>query len=537
MKHFHVLLILCVQFLIIQSVFSEESNCGGVCTTDSDCGSAIGLDCHCHASQCFCETCTNGAPIESEPKSTFHTTIRFLNETVQSFDSIKQESIDALATLINSAPIDHDDEHIHAEEHNEDEEIIHAEDILIVSVTSGSAIVTFEYQLPSDEANEIIEHLDHEITDGEYSTLLNLPKSSIELMNGGTQEIVDETESRCNSSCQSWKIGFLFIVLFEAILFGLIPMSFPTFSEKFPSFQSFVNLLEVYSGGILLGTALLHVLPHAMEELLSKELTEWNEFPYVLTMFGIGFLMVFGVESLLAVFVLEKLNARKKKAAAISEVDCEQGCETQDEVLKKSSSESVSEQVILAVELNDERVLDDVEEIEKVKKWKKGRENIRGVFDAAVCTLALSMHAIFAGVSLGIGDWDQALALFIAIASHKWNAALVIGVQLVESEVSKLTHIIWITMFALVTPIGIVIGLVSSNTASSLAIGTLQALASGMLIYVSTLGTVGTKQISEVANLTWKSRWMKYLAYVAGFATMVLITVIMVFTNVHADAH
>ena len=104
--------------------------------------------------------------------------------------------------------------------------------------------------------------------------------------------------------------------------------------------------------------------------------------------------------------------------------------------------------------------------------------------------LALSLHAVFEGMALGlVSDTASVWFLFFAISSHKYIITFCVGTQLVSSGVRPLLTAIYVTTLALVSPIGAGIGLGLAQSAEHIsaqtaAITVLQGLATGTLIYV-----------------------------------------------------
>ena len=81
-----------------------------------------------------------------------------------------------------------------------------------------------------------------------------------------------------------------------------------------------------------------------------------------------------------------------------------------------------------------------------------------------VLVLALSMHAIFEGIALGLtNDFSATLNIMLALMCHKVPAAMSLGSSITKNfaEVhEKKKGIFLLLIFALATPIGITTGLV-----------------------------------------------------------------------------
>jgi len=116
-------------------------------------------------------------------------------------------------------------------------------------------------------------------------------------------------------------------------------------------------------------------------------------------------------------------------------------------------------------------------------------------FEAALrgflVVLAISLHAVFEGIAMGLTDNARSVwLLFIAISAHKYVISFCISMQFVTSGLPALLSIIYFSTFALISPVGALIGILISETVKSeaetqtVAVTVLQALATGTLLYV-----------------------------------------------------
>jgi len=116
-------------------------------------------------------------------------------------------------------------------------------------------------------------------------------------------------------------------------------------------------------------------------------------------------------------------------------------------------------------------------------------------FEAALrgflVVLAISLHAVFEGIAMGLTDNPKSVwLLFIAISAHKYVISFCISMQFVTSGLPPLLSIIYFSTFALISPVGAGIGILISETVKSeaetqtVAVTVLQGLATGTLLYV-----------------------------------------------------
>lgn len=102
--------------------------------------------------------------------------------------------------------------------------------------------------------------------------------------------------------------------------------------------------------------------------------------------------------------------------------------------------------------------------------------------------LALSLHALFEGLAIGLESSPRAVwYMFGAVSAHKMVIAFCVGIELITSGLKTLIVIAYVFTFAVVSPIGMGIGIIVSTAdeaENNLVSVTLQSLAAGTLLYV-----------------------------------------------------
>lgn len=127
------------------------------------------------------------------------------------------------------------------------------------------------------------------------------------------------------------------------------------------------------------------------------------------------------------------------------------------------------------------------------------------VFRATVLIVALSLHMVFEGLALGLQDKVPAIwTLLIVISVHKSIVAASVGLKL-NDVMKRMTQICFcLFMFSLVTPLGIVIGiLINSLTATeNMVSGIMECVATGSFLYVTFFEILQREFVHEHHNLT-----------------------------------
>lgn len=134
--------------------------------------------------------------------------------------------------------------------------------------------------------------------------------------------------------------------------------------------------------------------------------------------------------------------------------------------------------------------------------------------------LALSFHAIFEGLAVGLEpSISSVVYLAAAIATHKLVISFCVGMELYVAGASTRATLGYLSIFSMVTPIGIGIGLAlshfkndSENLGPTPTI--LQGMAAGTLLYVVFFEVLARERANE------KSGLLQLVAIIVGFALM-----------------
>ncbi|KAF3429699.1 hypothetical protein E2986_11077 [Frieseomelitta varia] len=144
--------------------------------------------------------------------------------------------------------------------------------------------------------------------------------------------------------------------------------------------------------------------------------------------------------------------------------------------------------------------------------------------------LALSFHAIFEGLAVGLEpSIGSVVYLAAAIATHKLVISFCVGMELYVAGASTRTTLGYLTIFSMVTPIGIAVGLAlghfkndSENLGPTPTI--LQGMAAGTLLYVVFFEVLARERANE------KSGLLQLTAIIVGFMLMLGLQI----ANVHS---
>lgn len=145
----------------------------------------------------------------------------------------------------------------------------------------------------------------------------------------------------------------------------------------------------------------------------------------------------------------------------------------------------------------------------------------QGVFQntplrAAMLLLALSFHSVFEGIAIGLQNTDAKLvSIFLAVISHKAVMAFSLGLNIAQSNISRMKFTSSIIMFSISSPIGVGLGMAVADLPPSLpqdiCNAILQGVACGTFLYITCFEILPNEM-----NVPYKRMW-KWLCGAVGF--------------------
>ena len=137
-----------------------------------------------------------------------------------------------------------------------------------------------------------------------------------------------------------------------------------------------------------------------------------------------------------------------------------------------------------------------------------------------ILAIVLSVHALSEGTALGVNiSLANSFIIFLAIIVHKSSESFALAASLTRSKMS-LPHIATMFLFfSAVTPLGIIIGALTSNYIPSndedLLEAIFNAFAAGTFLYIATLHNLHHKHVHEEMNYFYE-----FIALVFGLSIM-----------------
>ncbi|KAF0877939.1 S39A2 protein, partial [Crocuta crocuta] len=280
------------------------------------------------------------------------------------------------------------------------------------------------------------------------------------------------------------KIGCLFALLVLTLVCGLTPICFKWFQIDAATgrHRRVLSFLGCTSAGVFLGAGFMHMTADALEGIESEiqKFMMQMEYPYGELIISLGFFFVFLLESLA--------------------LQCYPG---------------TAEGVTVQEEWGEAPVLG-------LHSHGPLPSLSKGPLRALVLLLSLSFHSVFEGLAVGLQPTVAAtVQLCLAVLAHKGLIVFGVGLRLVQIGTGSRWATLSILSLALMSPLGLVLGLAmtqgDSKGGRGLAQAVLEGVAAGTFLYVTFLEILPRDLVGPEAPLA------KWGCVAAGFAFMALI--------------
>lgn len=144
-------------------------------------------------------------------------------------------------------------------------------------------------------------------------------------------------------------------------------------------------------------------------------------------------------------------------------------------------------------------------------------------FRAFILFLSLSFHSVFEGLAIGVQkETTDTIQLCLAVLIHKAIMSFSLSLKLVQSSTKLQWRILYLVVFALMSPIGISVGIgvsLSNGDGSGLAQAVLEGVSAGTFLYITFLEILPYELASHESPLT------KFLFISLGFSIMAVIAI------------
>jgi zinc transporter 1/2/3 len=306
-------------------------------------------------------------------------------------------------------------------------------------------------------------------------------------------------------------IPSLFLLCF---LFGI----FPYIIKKCRMNNSFLSYANTFSGGLFFGIGIFHLLSEGVEKL-----SKYSDLPIPYFLASLGYSFILFIQKVIFGYLVPNAENYLKKDEK-QQMSLEYNFETHnfEEEDKNEENENIDGKnnqndikLNLLIQKEDNNQIDvncstnttrttTADSIElKILQKKK--------LSGFIMLLALSIHGLFECLALGIqNNSKNTLFLFIALMIHKWAEAFSLGIFFVQAKLAKKNYYLLIIFFAIIGPIGVLLGIILSKTANEFIEGVFLCISTGTFLYVACSEVI----VEEFS--TPDKRYLKFFLYLMG---------------------
>ena len=305
-------------------------------------------------------------------------------------------------------------------------------------------------------------------------------------------------------------IPSLFLLCF---VFGIMPFAI----KKCRMNEAFLSFANTFSGGLFFGIGQFHLLNEGVEKLEKYSKLPW---PYFLA--ASGYSLILFIQKVVFGYIVpsaeQNLENKEKIGGLLNEN--EDSDDTRPSIAKaadnsfeniNASSSSIDKGDLIDNEEKSRPSTDPNAELNERIDNNDELNLKKKKLSAFILLLSLSIHGLFECLALGIQTvYKNTFFLFIALMIHKWAEAFALGILFVKAKFSKKFYYLIITLFAIVGPIGVAVGIVLAATAGELVEGIFLSISTGTFLYVSCSEVI----IEEFS--TPQKRYIKFALYLFG---------------------
>ncbi|XP_018310907.1 zinc transporter ZIP1 isoform X2 [Mycetomoellerius zeteki] len=311
------------------------------------------------------------------------------------------------------------------------------------------------------------------------------------------------------------------VLCIVSTIMGTLPMFLAKWlkwdmSGQNPRSMKTVSILLGFGGGVLFSTTFLHLIPEVTEGV--ENLIESDELPQLSFSLAdmlacTGFFIMYLVEESVHTYLKKRQITRRdsnKKDVNLSTNELVENGQIQP-YANNNHAHTGHSHLPAIMTTDDDFVI----------------TSLRGL----LIVLGLSVHELFEGLAIGLeSSANHVWYMFLAVASHKFVIAFCIGIELIASRTRPYLSVIYTCAFAVVSPLGIGIGMAlvgggSAATSGPLAV-ILQGLASGTLLFV-----VFFEILQE-----HRTGLRQYFSILFGFLVMFCLQILTAHSHSHDDS-
>ncbi|KAM6578286.1 hypothetical protein CsatB_030123 [Cannabis sativa] len=313
------------------------------------------------------------------------------------------------------------------------------------------------------------------------------------------------------------KVTSIFVIFFTSVIGILSPVLLARFFQGKPAYDKATLLIKCFAAGVILSTSLVHVLPDAFAALSDchvASLHPWRDFPFA------GLVTLIGALVALLVDVTATAHAGVHGGGEAAEY---KPVGTKEETTKKRAESRMELGELGVAERVESGAATTEEEEENLVRMKQR-------LVSQVLEIGIIFHSVIIGVTMGMSQNQCTIRpLVAALAFHQIFEGMGLGGCIAQARFSFGTTAYMCFMFAVTTPMGIVLGMIlfsatgydDSSTNALIMEGLLGSFSSGILIYMALVDLIALDFFHNkmMTSVSWLKK-ASFIALVLGSTSM-----------------
>lgn len=298
------------------------------------------------------------------------------------------------------------------------------------------------------------------------------------------------------------------VVIFITSVIGIsLPVLLARYFQGKPLYDKAVLLIKCFAAGVILSTSLVHVLPDAFDALSDCQVASqhpWRDYPFS------GLVTLIGALTALLVDITASSHMEHGHGHGPSESYVPVGTHDRENEKKLYGGELRNESVEMVVQ-----VVNEQERVDEVVKLKQR-------LVSQVLEIGIIFHSVIIGVTMGMSQNQCTIKpLVAALAFHQIFEGMGLGGCIAQAGFSFGTTAYMCFMFAVTTPMGIVLGMIlfsvtgydDSSPKALIMEGLLGSFSSGILIYMGLVDLIAADFFHN--KMMTSNLWLKKASYIA----------------------
>ncbi|GFS00435.1 zinc transporter ZIP1 [Elysia marginata] len=264
-------------------------------------------------------------------------------------------------------------------------------------------------------------------------------------------------------------------------------------SRRLALYKKGISFLSCFSAGVFLATCLLDLLPSVRHNLIKVlfSMSVYTGFPVA------EFVMIFG---LFVILIVEQIVLTFKEANPGNQNTIDGSSSSSRALLPKPETDEFAQSYESENSLgglsDDPLIQNSTDSANEEEPQLQSRDmatarplKTHSPLRAMLLVCALALHSVFEGLTVGLQqNKADVLSIFAALVLHKSILSFSLGMNLVQSRITRKSAVKSVFVFSIASPLGIAIGIgitdLWDSVSSGLVHGVLQGIASGTFLYI-----------------------------------------------------